>query len=219
MENGNGNFTRLKRILVGASGAGMLWVSISLSKEGVGFNSDGAWMGLIIAVSLCCAEFMFNSNYEEMNWTILFLGIGAYLYSIYTNINGFYKFQGMEGNIVTNFSLGNSLGGIFMDVYPELAIAWALKESKIGDLIGNTVKAWKSPENMTTEPSQPIVNKRVIEYEKNNPSYQNREQGRPYSYPEREEKKLTYPPVKAGNPQYQQKGNQHQQNGNQNRGK
>jgi hypothetical protein len=143
------NFTRLKRWLVGLSGLAMLIASIILSKEGVGFKGDVAWIGLTIAVSLTCAEFMFNSNFEEMNWTTLVLGIGAYLYSINTNINGFYSFQNLDGNLFSNFDVKSFFGGIFMDVYPELAIAWSLKESKVGDLLGNIIKSWANPDKMT----------------------------------------------------------------------
>jgi hypothetical protein len=145
----DGKFTKIKKVLVGVSGAVMLFASINLSKEGVGFTGEAVWIGVAIAVSLSCAEFMFNSNFEEMNWTILVIGIGAYIYSIMTNIAGFYSFQGIEGTIWTNFNLKALLGGIFMDVYPELAIAWALKESKVGDLLGNIVKTWVDPQKMT----------------------------------------------------------------------
>lgn len=145
----NGGFTRIKRIIVGVSGCAMLIASIILSKNGVGFTGENAWIGLVIAVSLTSAEFMFNSNFEEMNWTTLALGLGAYIYSINTNINGFYLFQNIEGNLWTNFDFKSLAGGIFMDVYPELAIAWSLKESKVGDLVGNIIKSWINPEKMT----------------------------------------------------------------------
>ena len=146
----NGNFTRVKKWLVGLTGVAMLVASISLSKAGIGFTGDAAWIGLVIAVSLTCAEFMFDSNFDEFNWTILVLGLAAYVYSIIANINGFYLYLGLEGTMWTNFNAKSVLGGIFMDVYPELAIAWALSESKVGDLLGNLVKSWKNPEDMTS---------------------------------------------------------------------
>jgi hypothetical protein len=145
----DGNFTRIKKVLIGVSGAAMLIASVILSKQGIGFVGNASWIGLVIAISLTCAEFMFNSNFDEMNWTILILGIGAYGYSISTNINGFYSYQGIEGTLWTNFDMKSFLGGIFMDVYPELALAWSLKESKVGDLVGNLIKSWTNPERMT----------------------------------------------------------------------
>lgn len=151
---GNGNYTRIKKIVVGLSGVAMLLTSIQLSRVGVGFEGDAAWIGLVIAVSLTCAEFMFDSNFDEMNWTILILGLGAYIYSIITNINGFYDYQNISGTIWTNPDTKSILGGIFMDVYPEIAIAWALNESKVGDLIGNAIKSWKDPEKMTEQNHQ-----------------------------------------------------------------
>ncbi len=158
----DGNFTVLKRWLIGLSGIGIAVCSLILTKQGVGFTGDLAWMGTMVALALFCAELMFNSNFEELNWTIILLGLGAYLYSIWTNIEGFYFYRATEGILWTNFDITNFGGGIFMDVYPELAIAWALKESKIGDLLGNFVKTLRDPDKLTqparstpsTKPSQ-----------------------------------------------------------------
>lgn len=154
----SGNFTRIKRFMVGISGVALSVCSIILSKQGVGITGELAWMGTIIALSLFCAELMFNSSFEELNWTMLFLGLGAYLYSIWTNVEGFYYYRQIEGNLWTHFDTTNLFGGLFMDIYPELAIAWALGESKIGDLIGNTVKTIMNPDKLTepfSTPKQP----------------------------------------------------------------
>jgi hypothetical protein len=127
----------------------MAIASIILSKQGVGITGDLAWIGTVVALSLFCAELMFNSNFDELNWTILFLGLGAYIYSIWTNVQGFYFYRGIEGTLFTNFDTTSFFGGIFMDVYPELAIAWAMGASKIGDLIGNAVKTVRDPDKLT----------------------------------------------------------------------
>jgi hypothetical protein len=145
----DGKFTNLKRWLVGLSGIGVLYVSIIFSKEGMQIQGQYAWMGFVIAIALSCAEFMFNSNFESLNWTIFVVGIAAYAYSIWTNITGFYVNRQMVGTLFTQFDLTNLFGGIFLDVYPEVAIAWALKESKIGDLIGNAIKTARKPGTMT----------------------------------------------------------------------
>jgi hypothetical protein len=149
MNHKDEKFDKLKRWVIGISGVGMAIASIILSKQGVGITGDLAWIGTVVALSLFCAELMFNSNFDELNWTILFLGLGAYIYSIWTNVQGFYFYRGIEGTLFTNFDTTSFFGGIFMDVYPELAIAWAMGASKIGDLIGNVVKTSKDPDKLT----------------------------------------------------------------------
>lgn len=149
MRHTDDGFDRGKRWLIGLSGVGMSVASIILSKQGVGITGDLAWIGTVVAISLFCAELMFNSNFDELNWTILFLGLGAYIYSIWTNIQGFYFYRGIEGTLMTNFDITSFFGGLFMDIYPELAIAWAVGASKIGDLIGNVVKTSKDPDKLT----------------------------------------------------------------------
>jgi len=152
----DGSFTKLKRWLIGISGILIAICSLILTKQGVGITGQLAWMGTSVAFALFCAELMFNSNFEELNWTILVLGLGAYVYSIWTNIEGLYFYRGIEGNLFSNFDTTNFGGGMFMDIYPELAIAWALKESKIGDLFGNFVKTLKNPDKLT-EPARKVT--------------------------------------------------------------
>lgn len=149
MRHTDDSFDKGKRWLIGLSGVGMAAASIILSKQGVGITGDLAWIGTVVAISLFCAELMFNSNFDELNWTILFLGLGAYIYSIWTNIQGFYFYRGIEGNLFSNFDITSVFGGLVMDIYPELAIAWAVGASKIGDLIGNVVKTSKDPDKLT----------------------------------------------------------------------
>lgn len=149
MKYSDEKFDKLKRWVIGISGVGMAIASIILSKQGVGITGDLAWIGTVVALSLFCAELMFNSNFDELNWTIMFLGLGAYVYSIWTNIQGFYFYRGIEGTLFSNFDTTSFFGGVFMDVYPELAIAWAMGASKIGDLIGNVVKISHNPDKLT----------------------------------------------------------------------
>lgn len=149
MRNSDDSFDKLKKVIIGVSGICMAIASIVLSKQGVGITGELAWIGTVVAISLFCAELMFNSNFDELNWTILFLGLGAYVYSIWTNIQGFYFYRAIEGTLFTNFDITSFFGGLFMDIYPELAIAWAMGASKIGDLIGNVVKTSKDPDKLT----------------------------------------------------------------------
>lgn len=152
--NNDGNFTKFKRFIAIVSGVWVGYASVFLSRKGIGFGDDLDWMAWGIAIALFCAEFMFNSKFEELSWTMIFIGVGAYLYSIGVNINGFYYYRGIEGNIWNNFDLTNFGGGLFMDIYPEIAVAWALRESKVGDFLGNILKAWNDPNKMIQQVSQ-----------------------------------------------------------------
>lgn len=144
----DGKFTKFKRLIALVSGVWVGYASIFLSRKGIGFDDELNWMAWGIAIALFCAEFMFNSQFDELSWTMIMIGTGAYLYSIGVNIGGFYFYRHIPGTLWTNFDLTNLCGGMFMDIYPEIAIAWALRESKVGDLIGNWVKAWNEPNKL-----------------------------------------------------------------------
>lgn len=201
MMNSDGRFTKAKRWLIGSSGILVAWCSILLTRQGVGLSGDFIWMGTVIAFALFCAELMFNSNFDELNWTILILGLGAYLYSIWTNVEGLYFYRAIEGNLWTNFDFTNFGGGVFMDVYPELAIAWAMKESKIGDLLGNIFKTAQDPDKLTqTLRSTPALQKPQQSNTVSN--QQNTRKEPPHNLPRREQP-VNYP-QKRGEPTYHQ---------------
>jgi hypothetical protein len=50
----------------------------------------------------------------------------------------------------------NISGGVFMDVFPETAIAWSLGVIKAGDLVGNLVSVLNNPERVTAENTQTV---------------------------------------------------------------
>jgi hypothetical protein len=68
-----------------------------------------------------------------LNWTLRFAGLAAYVYSIYTNYLGIKHILGADDFMAISSAL-------FMDVYPEPAIAWALGEALTGDFLGNLSK-------------------------------------------------------------------------------
>jgi hypothetical protein len=167
-----GKFGTLKRWVIGISGIGVAIASVIFSKQGVGITGELAWIGTVVAIALFCAELMFNSNFDELNWTIIALGIGAYIYSIWTNIQGFYFYRGIEGNLFTKFDITSFFGGCFMDIYPELAVAWAMGASKVGDLLGNLVKTSKDPDKLT-QLASPISGQPKPQYQQTSAKFQN----------------------------------------------
>lgn len=155
MNNKTEGFENFKRVLVFVMGVVVLLTSLYFSKTGFAFKiADGdsiAWIGWVLAFSVTAAQFMFNTRSKDLDWTIILLGLVAYGYSIWSNVQGFYALRGT----VTAWDWMNISGGIFMDVFPEKAIAWSLGVIKAGDLIGNIVNVINNPDKITQEVSQP----------------------------------------------------------------
>ncbi len=131
-------FARVFGILV-------LIVSAIFSQSGFGFSEPNlAWVGWILAGAVTVAELIFNTKLEKLNWTIILVGSMAYVYSIYTNIVGFYAIKG------TSFVLNGDaiipiLGSVFLDIFPEMALAWSFGASSDGDVIGNVKRLANDP--------------------------------------------------------------------------
>lgn len=146
----NGKFTKIKKFLAFVFGIAVLWASIIFSKNGFEFKTSGeladySWIGWVLAFAATVSQFMMNSSFKKINWTILILGLVSYIYSIYTNMLGFHSLRETE----SIWNILNVCGSFFMDVFPEVAISWALDESKVGDLFGNLLKSAQTPEMLS----------------------------------------------------------------------
>lgn len=148
--NKEGKYTRIVKVISFVTGTLVLWASINFSQRGFGLDSGSefAWVGWCMALAATVSQFIFNSEFRKLNWTILVLGTLSYIYSIYTNILGYHSISGGEGSM---WKLVNISIAIFMDVFPETAIAWAVGESRVGDLIGNLIKSAEEPENLISK--------------------------------------------------------------------
>ena len=151
----DGKFTKVKKFLAFVFGCAVLWASIIFSKNGFEFKTtvEYGWIGWTLAFAATVSQFMMNSSFKKINWTILVLGIVSYVYSIYTNMLGFHSLRETE----SIWNVLNVCGSFFMDVFPEVAIAWSLDESKVGDLFGNLLKSSQNPELLST--TQEIIKK------------------------------------------------------------
>lgn len=172
MENKKGKFNEWKKRLALISGILIFLISAFNSKNGFVGNTKNdlllAAMGWAFAIAATSAEFMFTSDFRKLNWSIIFLGFCAYAYSIYTNVLGLQSWRGS----VMQYDAVNVIGGIFMDVYPEAAIAWALGESKLGDVIGNIIKTSKRGDELTdTGPQPPTTQSRIEKMNKARQQY------------------------------------------------
>lgn len=125
-------------------GLGILIISMYWSQDGWNFDVAGQsgyttlalFIGWFLAIAVTCVEFVFSSNYRELNPTLILFGMLAYGYSIYTNYEGILHFQGNNQS-----HLFAAVLAAVMDGVAEPLIAWSLYESLSGDVIGNAIKA------------------------------------------------------------------------------
>ena len=145
-------YLRTKIFLAKITGIAVLIVSMQFSQSGFGFKGqDIAVSGWVLAIAVTVAQFVFNSRVRNLNWTITVLGIMAYVYSIWTNIVGFYAFQGKVVTVdmlLTFDAILPVFASAFMDIFPETIISYAFNASGEGDLIGNVMAVAKDPDSI-----------------------------------------------------------------------
>lgn len=150
--NSSDKYLKTKIFLAKITGIAVLVVSMKFSQNGFGFRGeDIASAGWVLAIAVTVAQFVFNSRVRNLNWTITVLGIMAYIYSIWTNIVGFYAYQGKIATVDTLMAFDAILpvfASAFMDIFPETILSWAFNSSGEGDLIGNVVAVAKDPNSI-----------------------------------------------------------------------
>jgi hypothetical protein len=147
---------KLKRIAF-YTGLAVLAISIYFSYDGFDQNVSGEnpsysmlakVIGITLAIVVSVVQFIFGTNYKDLNWTLRVAGVAAYVYSIYTNYLGVKHILGSD-------DLMAWASALFMDVYPEPAIAWAMGEALTGDLLGNVGKMMFG-DNRRQDDRQPV---------------------------------------------------------------
>ena len=124
-------------------GFGILFVSMYWSQDGFnfdvagdsGYTTEALAIGWFLAVAVTVVQFVFSSNFRELNMSLIAIGAIAYVYSIDTNISGILNFMGQTPDIWWARGLG-----FLMDATAEPLIAWSLGVSRDGDFVGNVIK-------------------------------------------------------------------------------
>jgi hypothetical protein len=159
--NSKSDMTRILKKIALYTGFATLAISIYFSYDGfdqsvIGSNSGYTTLaiviGLTLAIVVSVVQFIFGTSYTELNWTLRFAGLAAYVYSIYTNYLGIKHILGADDFMAISSAL-------FMDIYPEPAIAWALGEALTGDFLGNLGKIAfgdnkKPPQSFSVQPQK-----------------------------------------------------------------
>ena len=156
-------------------GVGLLLVSVFWSQDGFNFDLAGnakygnmaVFIGWFLALSVTVIQFVFSTSYKELNASLKFFGILAYIYSIYTNYWGILSFQGwVDGQ--PKMQIGAGLLAFVMDGVPEPLIAWGLYESLRGDFIGNLLRVLGSqPTQQNQSTNQAIPSNQVQQVSRN----------------------------------------------------
>jgi hypothetical protein len=124
-------------------GLGILGISMYWSQDGFNFNTAGdsgytneaVFIGWFLALAVTVIQFVFSSNFRELNMSLILLGAIAYIYSIDTNVMGILHFMGSKQDVWWARGLG-----FLLDATAEPLIAWSLGVSRDGDFLGNIVK-------------------------------------------------------------------------------
>ncbi len=172
-------YLKIKILLAKIMGIAVLIVSMQFSQSGFGFKDENiGYVGWVLAIAVTVAQFVFNSRVRNLNWTITGLGIMAYIYSIWTNLLGFYNYQDKTLTFETLLTFSAVLPlatSIFMDVFPETILSWAFNASGEGDLIGNLIAVGNDPDN--------IFSQRSNSGNSSQPRSQSTQTSKPTSYP------------------------------------
>jgi len=112
----------------------LLGQSVIWSKDGFGLdfeigNDSVVFVGFLLAIVATLLQFILSTNFIDLNPTLVFLGILAYIYSIYTNAIGIGSLQAEGASPFMKWALA-----FLIDMSPELMISWGLGESRSGDL-------------------------------------------------------------------------------------
>jgi hypothetical protein len=146
MNKRNSRMNRVLRLLSLVGGVVVLLFSIYWSQDGFNFDVAGdagystlaVLGGYSLAIVVTIIQFVFSTNFRELNPSLLLFGFLAYGYSIWTNASGITHWQGTNPN-----SFGAWFLGFCVDGVPEPLIAWALGESLSGDFVGNVWNTMK----------------------------------------------------------------------------
>lgn len=141
MENKSELVERLRRLaLIAGIVLGVISVFFSYdgfdqSITGGNLQYDGLTkvIGITLAVIITLLQFIFNTDYRNLNLTLKVVGAVSYGYSIWTNFLGVTHLFGFDQ--ITAWTVA-----AFMDITPESLIAWSMKDALHGDFLGNLGK-------------------------------------------------------------------------------
>lgn len=139
----DGLYVVIKRILAVGVAVALWFLSLQFSVAGFSIEVvDMAWAGWILGFAVTVIELIFTSENRGRNLTLTFLGIGAYMYGVWSNIVGINASRGVDG-----FSVGFLFSvaiGLILEIAPEPLFLWGILggDTAEGDIVGTISDIW-----------------------------------------------------------------------------
>ena len=127
---------------------GGIIISIEFSAQGLAFETRGKYavLGYFLAFFVTALQIALNRKSTHASYALVLSGIGAYLYSISTNIMGMIALRGYD-NLRAAWTVEPELViiafafGLAIDVAPEPLLFWSITGIADGqDIVGHLVK-------------------------------------------------------------------------------
>lgn len=133
----------LKRLLAVAAAIALWILSIQFSVAGFAIKvPDLVWAGWVLGMAVTVIELIFTSENRGRNLTLTFLGIGAYVYGIWSNIVGISDSRGVDGfGVALVFSI---ILGLILEIAPEPLFLWGVLggDTGEGDIVSTISDLW-----------------------------------------------------------------------------
>lgn len=129
----------LKKKVFVLAAIGAWWLSIQFSKAGFALESQElAWVGWALAILVTVGELAFNDRQVKPTLTIIFFGLIAYSYGIYTNVAGFWaaRHPGVPFDWNSTQTIMSWVVGSILEIAPEPLLLLAYGRAREADPIG-----------------------------------------------------------------------------------
>lgn len=140
---GDERYNMLKRIASVIVAIALWYLSIRFSVAGFSIKvPDLVWAGWVLGMAVTVIELIFTSENRGRNLTLTFLGVGAYVYGVWSNIIGINASRGVEG-----LSVGLIFGivlGLILEIAPEPLFLWGILggDTAEGDIVSTLGNIW-----------------------------------------------------------------------------
>lgn len=140
---GDERYNMLKRIASVLVAIALWYLSIRFSVAGFSIKvPDLVWAGWVLGMAVTVIELIFTSENRGRNLTLTFLGVGAYVYGVWSNIIGINASRGVEG-----LSVGLIFGivlGLILEIAPEPLFLWGILggDTAEGDIVSTLGNIW-----------------------------------------------------------------------------
>ena len=116
---------KLSRLLAFFTAIGIWYISFKFSVDGFGMlspNPEYLWIGRVLAFAITAYELIWNGMKTRDNETMYWVGLGCYIYGIFTNVLGCAKWLGFTKDTILSVQSGDIWTIIVVLIYVILII-------------------------------------------------------------------------------------------------